>query len=120
MYSTHFKHKNTTRDLCLGLGRIRLFFSSVRYSILPGAGWCGVVHTSSHTRFIDRFMMSEVGDPLSLPFTPKTMQPHSVAQNRQTSFFFFFFFRLLASKERTYFWHFIDIISDFRLKGYSR
>ena len=32
------------------IGRIRLF-SSVRYCILPGAVWCGVVHTFSHTRF---------------------------------------------------------------------
>ena len=50
-YSTHFKHRNTTRDLCLGrgrVGRIRLF-SSVRYCILPGAVWCGAVHTFSHT-----------------------------------------------------------------------
>ena len=70
-YSTHFKHKNTTRDLCLGRGRIRLF-SSVRDSILPSAAWCGAVHICSHTRFINRFMMSEGGDPLSLPFTSKT------------------------------------------------
>ena len=75
------------------------FFSSVRYSILPGGVWCGVVHTCSHTRFIDRFMMSEGGDPLSLPFNSKTGQSHSAAQNRQT----IFFFTLLASKERTYF-----------------
>ena len=60
----------------------------------------GAVHKCSHTRFINRFMMSEGGDPLSLPFTSKTGQSHSVAQNRQTSFFFF---TLLASKERTYF-----------------
>ena len=73
----------------------------MRYSILPGAVWCGAVHICSHTRFIDRFMImiSEDGDPLSLPFTSKTGQSHSVAQNRQ----FFFFFTLLASKERTYF-----------------
>ena len=39
-YSTPFKHKNTTRDLCLGRGRIQLF-SSVRYffSFLFFA-WC--------------------------------------------------------------------------------
>ena len=70
----------------------------MRYSILPGAVWFGVVHTCSHTRFIDRFVMSECGDPLSLPFTSKTGQSHSVAQNRQTSVF-----SSLASKERTYF-----------------
>ena len=62
-------------------------FLSVRYSNLPGAVWCGVVHACSHTRFIDRFMMSEGGDPLSLPFTSKTGQSHFVAQNRQMSFF---------------------------------
>ena len=71
----------------------------MRYSILPGAVWCGVVHTYSHTRFIDRFMMSEGGDPSSLSFTSKTGQSHFVAQNRHTSFFF----SLLASKERIYF-----------------
>ena len=48
------------------------------------------VHTCNHTRFIDRFMMSEGGDPLSLPFTSKTGQSHSVAQNRQTSLFCLF------------------------------
>ena len=73
----------------------------MRYSILPGAVWCKAVHTCSHTSFVDRFMMSEGGDPLSLPFTYKTGQSHSVAQNRQTRFsfffFFFFFFTLLAS-----------------------
>ena len=68
----------------------------MRYSILPGAVWCGAVNTCSHTRFIDRFMMSEGGDPLSLRFTFKPGQSLSVA-------FFFFFFSLLASKERTYF-----------------
>ena len=46
---------------------------------------CGTVHTCSHTRFIDRFMVSEGSDPWSLPFTSKTGQSHSVAQNRQTS-----------------------------------
>ena len=61
--------------------------SLVRYSTLPRAVWCSAVHTCSHTRFIDRFMMSEEGDPLSLPFTSKTGQSHSVAQNRQTSFY---------------------------------
>ena len=30
-------------------GSIRLF-PSVRYCILPGAVWCGAVHTFSHTR----------------------------------------------------------------------
>ena len=59
------------------------FISSVRYSILPGVVWRGAVHT----RFIDRFIMSEGGDPLSLPFTSKTAQSHSVAQNRQMSLF---------------------------------
>ena len=87
-YSTPFKHKNTTRDLCLGRGRIQLF-SSVRYSILPGAVCCGAVYTCNHTRFIDRFMMTEGGDPLSLPFTSKTGQSHSVAQNTQTCCFYF-------------------------------
>ena len=62
------------------------FFSSVRYSILRGALWCGTVNTCSHTRFIDRFMMSEGGDPLSLPFTFKTGQSYSVAQNIHTIF----------------------------------
>ena len=62
-------------------------FSVRRYSILPGAVWCGAVHTCSHTGFINRFMMSEGGDPLSLLFTSKTGQSHSVAQNRQTSYF---------------------------------
>ena len=79
----------------------------MRYSILPGVVWNGAVHTCTHPRFIDRFMMSEGGDPLSLHFTSKTGQSHSVAENRQASFFFFFFFffffSLLASKERTYF-----------------
>ena len=70
-YSTPFYHKNTTRDLCLGRGRIR-FFSSGRYSIFPGAVCCGAVYTCNHTRFIDRFMMTEGGDSLSLPFTSKT------------------------------------------------
>ena len=69
-HSTDFKHKNTIRDLCLGRGRIGLF-SSVRYSILRGAVWSGTVHSCSHTGFIDRFMMPEVGDPLILPFTSK-------------------------------------------------
>ena len=45
-------------------------------------------------------MMSEGCDPLSLPFTFKTGQSHSVVQNRQTSFFFV---ALLAPKERTHF-----------------
>ena len=71
----------------------------MRYSILPGAVWCGAVHTCSHTRFTDRLMMSEGDDPLSLRFTSKTGPSHSVAQNRQASFFF----TLLASKERAYF-----------------
>ena len=70
----------------------------MRYSILPGAVWCGAVRTCSHTHFIDRFMMSEGDDPLSLPFNSKTGQSHSVVQNRQTSvvvvvvFFVLFFF----------------------------
>ena len=71
---------------------------SVRFSILPGAVWCGAVHTCSQTRFIDRFIMSEGGDPLNLPFISKTGQSHFVAQNRQTSFF-----TLLACKGRAYF-----------------
>ena len=60
-----------------------LFFYllSVRYSILPGAVWCGAGHTCSHTHFVDRCMMSEGGDTLSLPFTSKTGESHSVAQN---------------------------------------
>ena len=41
-------------------------------SILPGAVCWGAVYTCNHTRFIDRFMMTEGGDPLSLPFTSKT------------------------------------------------
>ena len=61
------------------------FFSSVQYSILPGAVWCGAVHIY----FIDRFMMKEDGDPLSLSFSSKIGQCHSVAQNRQTMFFIF-------------------------------
>ena len=60
---------------------------------------CGAVHKCSHTRFINQFMMSEGGDHLGLPFTSKTGQSHSVAQNRRTSLFF----TLLASKEKTYF-----------------
>ena len=83
----------------------------MRYSILPGA-MVGAVHTCSHTRFIDRFLMSEGGEPLSLPFTSKTGQSHSVVQNRQTSFF-------TIILRKGIFWHFIDIISHFRLKGYS-
>ena len=76
-----------------------------------GAVRCGAVHTCSHICFINRFMMSEGDDPLSLPLTSKTGQSHSVAQNREASFFFFFFFFLfffiiiiilLASKKRTY------------------
>ena len=63
-------------------------FSFFLSYFLPGAVWCGAV--CSHTRFIDRFMMSEGGDPLSLPLTSKTGQYHSVAQNRQTFFFVFF------------------------------
>ena len=50
-------------------------------------------------------MMSEGGDPLSLPFTSKTGQSHSVAQKQTDECFFF---TSLASKQRTYF--------DFRLK----
>ena len=65
--------------------------------------WCSAVHTCSHTRFINRFMMSEGGDPLNLPFTSKTGQSHSVAQNRPISLLFCFFLLYLASKERTYF-----------------
>ena len=42
-----------------------VFFSSVQYSILPSAVCCGAVYTCNHTRFIDRFMMTEGGDPLS-------------------------------------------------------
>ena len=80
------------------------------YSILPGAVWFGAVHTCSHTCFIDRFMMSEGGDPLSLPFTSKTGQSQSVAQNRQASFSY-----ITSIKRKYIFWHFIDIISDFRI-----
>ena len=65
-----------------------VIFLSVQYSILPGAVWCGAMHTCSHTHFIDRFMMSEDSDPLSLCFTSKTGQSHSVVKNRQTSYFF--------------------------------
>ena len=68
----------------------------MRYRILRGAVWCGTVHTCSHNCFIDRFMMSEGGDPLSLLFTSKTGQSHSVVH-------VFFFFFLLASKETKYF-----------------
>ena len=60
----------------------------MRYSILPGAVWCGAMHTCSYTRYIDRFMMSEGGDPLSLPFTSKTGQYHSVTQNRDEFIYF--------------------------------
>ena len=98
------KHENTIRDLCLGRGRIRFFFrqgGTVFYLVLYGAERCIRVQCS-HTRFIDRFMMSEGGDLLSLPFTSKTGQSLSVAQSRQTRFFFFFF-TLQASKERTNF-----------------
>ena len=80
-------------------GTNSFFFSSVRYSILPSAVFCGALHTCIHTRFTDRLMMSEGDDPLNLPFTSKTRQSHSVAQNRQTSFLF----TLLAAKERIYF-----------------
>ena len=78
---------------------LRSFFffcqcGTVFYLVLYGA-----VHTCRHTRFIDPLMMSEGADPLSLPFTSKTEQCHSVAENRQTSFSF----TLLASTEKTYF-----------------
>ena len=66
----------------------------MRYSILPGAVLCGAVQTCSHTRFIDRFMISEGGNSLSLPFASKSGQSHSVARNRKTSLFFFYFFLL--------------------------
>ena len=33
------------------VGRFRLF-PSVRYCVLPGAVWCGAVHTFSHTLFL--------------------------------------------------------------------
>ena len=94
------------------------FFSSMRYSILPAAVWSSAVYTCSHTSFVDRFMMSEGGDPLSLPLTSKTGQSHSVAQNRQTSFFFFFFFfffTLLASSACLT----IDIRSTFTFSLYK-
>ena len=50
-------------------------------------------------------MMSEGGDPLSLPFTSKIEQSPSVAQTDRRDFiyFIFFFFTSLASKERAYF-----------------
>ena len=82
------------------------------FIVSPGPGAvlsmvrCGAC---SHTLFIDRFRLSEGVDPLSLPFTSKTGQSHSVAQkNRQTVlfiylFFFFLCFTLLGSKEMTYF-----------------
>ena len=92
-YHTRFMLRSGTNSFFFSV-----LFSSVRYSILPGAVWCGALHTCSHARFIDRFMMSESVDPLSLPFTSKTGQYHTVAQNRQTSFF-----TLLASKKRTLF-----------------
>ena len=76
--------------------------SAVQYFTWCGAVRCGAVHTCSHTRFIDRFFMSEGGHPLSLPFTSKTGQSHSVAQNRLTSCCCYFF-TLLASKGMTYF-----------------
>ena len=69
---------------------------TVFYLVLYSAVRCILVQCS-HT--IDRVMMSEGGDPLSLPFISKTGQSHSVAQSRQTSLIF----NLLASKERTYF-----------------
>ena len=80
-------------------GTTSAFFHQCGTVILPDAVWCGAVH--NHTRFINRFMMSEGGDPLSLPFTSKTGQSHSVAQNRQTSFLFVCLFYF--TKERTYF-----------------
>ena len=80
----------------------------MRYSILRGAVWCGTVHTCSHTRFIDRFMMSEGADPLSLPFTSKTGQSQFVAQSRHTSVLFYF----TSIVRKDTFWHFIDIILD--------
>ena len=93
MYSTQFKHKNTTRDLLLrSVTNLAFFFRQCGTVFLPGAVWCGAVHTCSLTRSIDRFMMSEGGDPLSLPLASETGQSHSVVQNRQTIFFFFFFF----------------------------
>ena len=98
-YSTHFKHKNTTRDLCLGGTNSAVFVNAIQYFYLVR---CGAVHICSHIRFINRFLMSEDGSPLSLPFTSKTGQSHSVAQNRQTSFSFFFC-TLLASNEKTCF-----------------
>ena len=81
----------------------------MRHSILLSDVWCSVVHTCSHTRFIDRFMMSEDSDLLSLPFTSKTGQSHSVAQNRQMIFFYF-----TSIYRKDIFWHFIDIISDLK------
>ena len=35
------------------VGRFRLF-SSVRYCVLPGAVWCGAVHTFSHTQILNK------------------------------------------------------------------
>ena len=64
----------------------------MRYSLLPGAILCGAVHTCNHTRFIDRFMISEGGNSLSLPFASKSGQSHSVAQNRKKSLFYFISF----------------------------
>ena len=93
-YSTHFRHKNTTQDLCLGRGRIQLFFrqcSTVFYLVLYSVR-CGAVHVVTYSHFINRFMMSEGSDSLSLPFTSKPGQLCSVAQNRP--FFFFYFTRI--------------------------
>ena len=65
------------------------FVNAVQYFIWCGAVRCGAVRFGAvrciHTRFIDRFFMSEGGDPLSLTFTSKTEQSHSAAQNRLTS-----------------------------------
>ena len=69
---------------------------AVFYVVLYGAVRC--IHVVTPVLSID-FMISEGGDPLSLPFTSKTGQSHSVAQNRHASYSF----TLLALKERTFF-----------------
>ena len=87
------------------------FVSAVQY--LLSMMRCGIC---SHTRFIDRFMMSESGDHLSFPFTSKTGQSHSVAQNRQTVLFLLY---LDLKKGHTCILAFYRHIPDFRPNGYS-
>ena len=105
--------KKKTRDLCLGGTNTAFFVNAIQYFYLVR---CGAVHICSHIRFINRFLMSEDGSPLSLPFTSKNGQSHSVAQNE--FFFCFVFFVLylhLTKRHVLAFYRF-----NFRLKGYSR